>query len=330
MKLKALKAQPKIDNNRFYSHARFNEMYIASSFKGIEEFKGVLVQLKSRNYGRAINILNQLIKEDKQVILARRLLGEIYFYINQFEAAWIQFDQILKEIRNDNQALTLTIIFAQILGDHEEAQTRLNTLQFQNGYLFEKLVDTNNFIETNKTRNNFEEYIQEDDEIDILVVYGQRLEEDGTIGVNLERILMKTLSYAKKYPESEIMLCGAAVHNSYIESIYMNQWLVDQGVDNNRITINAISPHTVGNSLEASEMIISNKFKSVCVIALNTHLPRAWMSLVTTLKKKKYSIPVYGAAYEVPETFEISADEQFKSYFTVLYAAELVDYKYYK
>jgi hypothetical protein len=120
--------------------------------------------------------------------------------------------------------------------------------------------------------------LPEDDSLAI-VVLGFALNSDGTMKDELIDRLQVGLDSANKYPNSYIVVTGggtAADNPNVTEGGLMGEWLLEQGLDPERLIVENAAPTTVGNA-ENTYTILVNQYpqvESVCLITSDYHVPR--------------------------------------------------------
>ncbi|WP_277631281.1 ElyC/SanA/YdcF family protein [Atopococcus tabaci] len=269
--------------------------YIGSHFEKKTEFKEVLHLLKNWRYRDALKLLDQYIAEDRGVVPALLLKGEVLAAFHAYEEAVLTVETALQyEPQNLLAARTMVILYHLSSGDsHEQAfyEAKLKNLAPKEYERVNRIVE---FIESNKRRS----FPEIDQPLDLLCVYGYVLNDDGSMTDRLEKRLLKTIDLAQKHPQATILLSGGAVQNSYCEAVEMKKYLLKAGIEENRLITLPYAKDTVGNVLEFMDYIESGRFSTICAVTSIEHLSRAWMALTSALKERRYEATVFGAAYE--------------------------------
>lgn len=111
-----------------------------------------------------------------------------------------------------------------------------------------------------------------------LVVLGYQLNADGSIRPELEGRLNTALTCAKQYPNAYILCTGggtAANNHSVTEAGEMAKWLINNGLEPQRILIEDNSLSTVQNAVYSFELITSQypHITSIAIITSDYHVP---------------------------------------------------------
>lgn len=111
------------------------------------------------------------------------------------------------------------------------------------------------------------------------VVLGFQLNPDGTMKDELVGRLSVALESAKKYPNAYVACTGggtASENPNATEADLMAEWLIENGVDEDRIIVENQSKSTVENA-KFTYKILRNSYpqiKSLCMITSDYHVPR--------------------------------------------------------
>ena len=122
------------------------------------------------------------------------------------------------------------------------------------------------------------EGLPEDNSVAI-VILGFALNADGTMKDELIGRLQTGLAIAEAYPESYVVVTGggtAANNPNVTEGGLMGQWLLEQGLSEERLIVENKAPNTVGNA-ENTYKILSEEYpqvKSLVMVTSDYHVPR--------------------------------------------------------
>lgn len=145
------------------------------------------------------------------------------------------------------------------------------------------------------------------------VVLGFALKSDGTMQPELIGRLQTALASAKKYPNSYILVTGGVKKNGWTEGDRMHDWLVENGVDNDRILVESKSANTAQNAEYSFDILYSHPtIKSISMITSQYHLKRGTIlyyaeSLIRARELGKTPIKLNGNAgwYREDKTSEL-------------------------
>lgn len=108
-----------------------------------------------------------------------------------------------------------------------------------------------------------------------IVILGYALAEDGTMQPTLIERLKAGLSVAKKYPNSKIIVTGGVPKQGITEADAMSKWLIDNGIEKERIIMEKMSTDTVENGLFSTAILEKEKIKDVTLVTSASHMRRA-------------------------------------------------------
>ena len=112
------------------------------------------------------------------------------------------------------------------------------------------------------------------------IVLGFKLNDDGTMQDELVKRLEAGLAVAQAYPESYIAVTGGGTSKNnpdVTEGGLMRDWLLEHGVEEERIIVEDSAPNTVGNA-ENTFRILKEQYENVDAVVIVTsdyHIPRA-------------------------------------------------------
>ncbi len=107
------------------------------------------------------------------------------------------------------------------------------------------------------------------------VVLGYALADDGTMEQTLIDRLEVALEAAEAYPDSTLIVSGGVPQEGVTEASAMTEWLVEQGVDEDRIVPEALATDTIENALFSLQLAAEHDVDTVTVISSASHMRRA-------------------------------------------------------
>jgi DUF218 domain/FIVAR domain len=108
------------------------------------------------------------------------------------------------------------------------------------------------------------------------IVLGFALKPDGTMEDELVGRLQVALNSAKKYPNSYVLVTGGVMKNGWTEGDRMHDWLVANGLPEERIIVENKSANTVQNASFSYDILYNNyHIQTASIISSQYHLKRA-------------------------------------------------------
>lgn len=131
----------------------------------------------------------------------------------------------------------------------------------------------------------------------LILTLGYALKEDGVMDNILIDRLKKTLAMAKMLPEAKIIVTGGVPRNDKSEGIEMKQWLIAQGIDENRIIAENYATDTVENFIYSRYIIKQAKRNDIVIVSSATHVRRCHVILqsLALAKGEHYNITTVAA-----------------------------------
>lgn len=331
MKLKDLETTIELFNKNRIDNKKFFREYIGDRFEQQHKFKPIINQLRMQNYEKANQLLSQLIDINPRDIDALRFRGEFYFTYSKYLAAWEQYDQILKLEPRDREALTISTICACALGDYIEYDDRLKVISFHYPHIASKIEYYIHLIMEHKELNDFDDKLEDDVEIDLIVLFGKKLYKDGQFPPDLSHRLEQTLTLSRKFPKSDILSLGGAVHNRHYEAVATYNWLVDKGISEKRLILDMTGLDVPTQSMAVIDLITQNHYQNVLILSRPEYLPRHYLSLTASLNGNNLDqIQLHAINQEVIEHVDIPEREQLKIWQTTFRSAGVFTKAFYQ
>ncbi|GJJ80651.1 transporter [Pasteurella canis] len=107
-----------------------------------------------------------------------------------------------------------------------------------------------------------------------IITLGYALELDGSMNKILVERLEKTLEIANQNPHALIIVTGGVPKNNQTEGKLMKQWLIEKGVNANRIYADDYARSTVENALFSRYALAKHNIKQAVLISSGSHVRR--------------------------------------------------------
>lgn len=239
-------------------------------------FKGVTIK---SNFGIIEHLFKQAIKLDPQDTNLQMDLASTYRMEEKDSKANDIWKNILQEHPNNYNARLKLAAFAHANGDDQTYDENIGHLQSQNASKTETFtnafqqaddienLDINTKVPANLPKNSHHYF----------VTLGYALGKNGKIEKTMKDRLNVTLKTAKKYPKSKIMVAGGVPQKGVTEAAAMKKWLINKGIDKDRIVKEDLSTNTVENALFAIRDLNSDKATSATLITSASHMRRAFL-----------------------------------------------------
>jgi len=146
--------------------------------------------------------------------------------------------------------------------------------------------------------------LPEDDSLAI-VVMGFALNPDGTMRQELLDRLMVTLNSARKYPNAYVICTGGgtAAESDNTEAEEMAAWLLEQGIEPERLIVEKNSYSTIHNALYSYDLVLEKypEIQSFAVVTSDYHIGRSVLFFAAVPEYQhgicgSRTIPVVGSA----------------------------------
>jgi len=274
---------------------------------------------------RKDNMISQYTRDISLMLEAEILLSSGYF-----SEALIIMDQFLAKYPEDIQALFLSACASYKIENFEAFDQFAYQLKLNSQFYHEELMRILILVRDNQTRNDF--YLSEDNvhSIDAVILYGNRMEEDGSMSRALEMRLNEAKRILKKNTKALLLASGGAAVTPFSEADAMKEWLNKNGIEKERVFMDEDAKDTVGNNFGYQKLMneYNLDLRNFCVVSSLSHLPRVWMSFTESMIsfKRPYD-NIYASSPEPAGSIEIPADEIDYGLFTVLKSGKLFERK---
>ena len=143
-----------------------------------------------------------------------------------------------------------------------------------------KIMDYWSYINTDMKVNIgvTEDGLPQDDSL-CIVILGFALNSDGTMKEELIHRLEVGLASAEKYPNAYVVVTGggtASGNPNVTEGGLMGEWLLEQGLDPDRLIVEDRAPNTVGNAENTFNILTEDypQVKNIVMVTSDYHVPR--------------------------------------------------------
>lgn len=135
--------------------------------------------------------------------------------------------------------------------------------------------------------------------LDYIIVLGAQVRENGP-SVVLKYRLDKAVEYLNENPTTQCIVSGGQGSNEpHIEAKVMYEYLVEQGIDANRILMEEQSTNTVEN-IRNSKELLKNSYNGVGIVTNNFHIFRAVQIAKTQKLQNVCGIAADSTIYYLP------------------------------
>lgn len=220
------------------------------------------------------SIFEQVIELDPINIDYQQALASTMVINNKLDQAVEVLENVINTEPNKYDALVQYYVYSGLQeGSFEnEILEKLKEINPEKTDTFIKDFERLEEIRSEPVPVDVKEY--EDDHLFVLLGYA--LDEEGNIQEALEYRLELALKLLKQNPTSKIIVTGGVPKNGINEAQAMHEWLVDQGIDEDRIIQESLATDTVENALfsmkKATEIESSN---NLTVISSAVHIRRS-------------------------------------------------------
>lgn len=280
----------------------------------------VVTAFRRWEWNTVYRALDQIVTEEPDYLDAYRLQAEVYLINQNYEAALAQLDRILEREPTDIHALGVTAIVMHLLDNAAGEQERTVALQLVSPEaaqaVAQMLEQTDSLLDEEYGPQPQTEQVPE-----AIAIYGQTPKKDGAPSAGLLSRLERGLEMAQRYPNAKLILSGGDVRTEFTEASVMKQWLLEQGIDEDRLILDEKARDTYGNAIGTLEALQEMDAHSVLIVGTLLHLPRAVTTTVLYAQRCEYPLAVDSAGGG--ETAVRDEDERNYTYINAARAAGL-------
>lgn len=203
-------------------------------------------------------------------------LASAHILQKEISKALDTYEEILNFDEDHFEAQLMHAIYSKVEGNKEDFESGFKKLEDINrtkAKEYEKRVD---LVEDTKDVT-LETEVSDDlaKENHAFVVLGYALSEEGEMEDTLIERLKVAKEAAEEYPDSKIIVSGGVPKEGNTEAGLMYDWLVEEGIDKERIFKEDMATDTVENALFSMDIAKDEEVKDITVISSTAHMRRA-------------------------------------------------------
>ena len=235
-----------------------------------EFFKGITLKGKYDVVEEAFKKASAL---DPQRLDLRFSIASTQIIQGKIDEAIATYDGIVKLDKNNFEARILKAMYAKVSDKTEMYDQTIKALKEKFANKIEAYLKK--FENAERNTSLVLNYVESPKEKDFIVTLGYALNSDGTMHETLIKRLDQTYLAAIANPDAKIIVSGGVQKSGVTESYLMKKWLIEKGIDANRIIPEDKSKDTVDNALNSVEILKVNNAKNIILITSASHIRRA-------------------------------------------------------
>ena len=235
-----------------------------------EFFKGITLKGKYEVVEEAFKKASAL---DPQRLDLRFSIASTQIIQGKIDEAIATYDGIVKLDKNNFEARILKAMYAKVSDKTEMYDQTIKALKEKFPNKIEAYLKK--FENAERNTSLVLNYVESPKEKDFIVTLGYALNSDGTMHETLIKRLDQTYLAAIANPDAKIIVSGGVQKSGVTESYLMKKWLIEKGIDANRIIPEDKSKDTVDNALNSVEILKVNNAKNIILITSASHIRRA-------------------------------------------------------
>ncbi|MBO4694335.1 MAG: YdcF family protein [Clostridia bacterium] len=121
--------------------------------------------------------------------------------------------------------------------------------------------------------------------MEVLVVLGNKMNDDGSFSIEMMKRLTKTLEVVKNY--DKVLCCGGIANTiaGVREADRMKEYLIENGVDESKIVIENNSTTTKENAKFSKEILEELGVREITLLSSKSHIRRCYLNPVLLFRK---------------------------------------------
>ena len=235
-----------------------------------EFFKGITLKGKYDVVEEAFKKASAL---DPQRLDLRFSIASTQIIQGKIDEAIATYDGIVKLDKNNFEARILKAMYAKVSDKTEMYDQTIKALKEKFPNKIEAYLKK--FENAERNTSLVLNYVESPKEKDFIVTLGYALNSDGTMHETLIKRLDQTYLAAIANPDAKIIVSGGVQKSGVTESYLMKKWLIEKGIDANRIIPEDKSKDTVDNALNSVGILKVNNAKNIILITSASHIRRA-------------------------------------------------------
>lgn len=235
-----------------------------------EFFKGITLKGKYDVVEEAFKKASAL---DPQRLDLRFSIASTQIIQGKIDEAIATYDGIVKLDKNNFEARILKAMYAKVSDKTEMYDQTIKALKEKFPNKIEAYLKK--FENAERNTSLVLNYVESPKEKDFIVTLGYALNSDGTMHETLIKRLDQTYLAAIANPDAKIIVSGGVQKSGVTESYLMKKWLIEKGIDANRIIPEDKSKDTVDNALNSVEILKVNNAKNIILVTSASHIRRA-------------------------------------------------------
>lgn len=250
---------------------------------------------------------------------------------NKTEDALNTYSEIIKMYPESFEANMLLAGYNRALGNTDKYDTIIKNIKEKSPEEVNEFIER--FERTDKTMETkfMTEAYKIENPNNVIVTLGYALGKGGVMEKPLIKRLEQTLKLAKLNPEMPIIVTGGVQQGGVTEGYVMKKWLVEKGINADRIYIEDLAKDTVGNALYSVKILKELKAKNITIISSATHMRRAIsvfkeMSVTEGLELDNITNLVYFDYNNMDEAYQIPQKEKLVIYRDMMRASGIWAY----
>ncbi|GAA0476972.1 ElyC/SanA/YdcF family protein [Alkalibacterium indicireducens] len=235
----------------------------------------------------------------------------------------------LEEIQNIDEenfeATLLHAVYSRVSGDDEafeEGFNRLAEMDEERADDYQALMDSIEEIKDTEFNTEAPDTLPEENHT--FITLGYALSDEGEMEETLIERLNVTLEAAEAYPNSHLIVTGGVPKAGNTEAELMVEWLIDNGIDEERISRDPLATDTVENALFSMDIVQNEGFEDITLITSASHMRRALVTfneanrllleMADEATQREFTNIVYMDYDSEEEAYEITTEEDMSTH----------------